>query len=307
MFGVVIGASLLLTGFRSALQTSVGQSLASRFGNGGRKVRPIAPISVSEFRRPRAARTIAAWRFIDDVGPALPGVRPAWQSMRIETATDAAARCDDRRGPLHPGLARARHAAADRRADVRAGRYRPVVPGRRAQRGGVRELFEGDPIGRTIEDPIGQRLEVVGVVAERAPARPRARHPDVSIRRAGQKSRRESGLTPLRVPERSSAGERNVRVNVVSPSYLRPNGPGPVAGRTFRDAAASLSCRVRRDQSGGCRAGTLAVTRLAAPSLMARVAAQRSSASSIRRCMGRRSDARSQRSTCRWRRIFDPA
>ena len=90
---LVIGAGLLLKGFRSALQTSVGQSLgqpilATAYG----KVRLRSPGSRSPIlRRPRAGGTIAAWRFIDDVGLCAAGRAAGMAIDAHRIATDAAA------------------------------------------------------------------------------------------------------------------------------------------------------------------------------------------------------------------------
>ena len=245
---LVIGAGLLLKGFRSALQTSVGQSLGQ-------------PILATAYAKFGFDRPDLGLRYFDDLEQAgqslpgvssttwvsaLPGVRPAWQSMRIEppqtprrdVTIDAVLFTPDSLAQVTlPPIAGRMFGAADTAQSCRV-----VVLNEEASR----ELFDGDPIGRTIEDPIGQRLEVVGVVAERPPAKAAGpRRPRLFLYAEQDRTLAESpGPTPLRVPDGAVPGSAMFDVNVVSPSYFDRMGLVPIAGRTFRDAAASLSCRV---------------------------------------------------------------
>ena len=245
---LVIGAGLLLKGFRSALQTSVGQSLGQ-------------PILATAYAKFGFDRPDLGLRYFDDLEQAgqslpgvssttwvsaLPGVRPAWQSMRIESpqtprrdvTIEAVLFTPDSLAQVTlPPIAGRMFGAADTAQSCRV-----VVLNEEASR----ELFDGDPIGRTIEDPIGQRLEVVGVVADRTPAKAAGpRRPRLFLYAEQDRTLAESpGPTPLRVPDGAVPGSAMFDVNVVSPSYFDRMGLVPIAGRTFRDAAASLSCRV---------------------------------------------------------------
>ena len=90
---LVIGAGLLLKGFRSALQTSVGQSLgqpilATAYAKFGFD-RP--DLGLRYFDDLEQAGTIAAWRFIDDVGLRAAGRAAGMAIDAHRTAADAAA------------------------------------------------------------------------------------------------------------------------------------------------------------------------------------------------------------------------
>jgi putative ABC transport system permease protein len=234
---LVIGAGLLLKGFRSALQTSVGQSLGQ----------PILATAEAKFGFDRPDLGL---RYFDDLEQAgqslpgvssttwvstLPGVRPAWQSMRIEPP-QTPRRDVTIDAVLFTPLAGRMFGATDTAQSCRV-----VVLNEEASR----EFFDGNPIGRTIEDPIGQRLEVVGVVADVKPAQSaEPGRPKMFLYAEQERTLAESpGPTPLRVPDGAVPGSAMFDVNVVSPSYFDRMGLVPIAGRTFRDAA-SLSCRV---------------------------------------------------------------
>jgi putative ABC transport system permease protein len=245
---LVIGAGLLLEGFRSALQTSVGQSLGQ-------------PILATAFARGGFDRPDLGLRYFDDLEQAvhsvpgvssttwvsaLPGVRPSWQAMRIElpqtprrdVTIDAVLFTPDVLEHVTlPPIAGRMFGAADTPVSCRV-----VVLNEEASL----EFFDGDPIGRTIEDPVGQRVEVVGVVADVKPAQTaEPGRPRMFLYAEQDRTLVESpGPTPLRVPDGAVPGSGIVDVNVVSPGYFDRMGLVLIAGRAFRDAAAGRSCRV---------------------------------------------------------------
>ena len=245
---LVIGAGLLLKGFRNALQTSVGQSLGQ----------PILATAEAKFGFDRPDLGLRYFDDLEQAGQSLPGVssttwvsalpglRPAWQSMRIEpprtprrdVTIDAVLFTPDSLAHVTlPPIAGRMFGGGDTAQSCRV-----VVLNEEASR----QFFEGNPIGRTIEDPIGQRLEVIGVVAESTPAQAAApRRPRLFLYAEQDSALAESpGPTPLRVPDGAVPMSGMFDVNVVSPSYFDRMGLVPIAGRTFRDAVASLSCRV---------------------------------------------------------------
>ena len=169
---LVISTGLLLEGFRTALQTSaahrLGPSVIATIEARERFSRP--DLGLEFFRASeQAALSMPGVSSTALVGT-LPGGRPVWQPVRIE--------------PPHLPL-------RDVEMDVAAFTARsldtitvPPIAGRMfggedtsrtctvaiVNEEAARDIFDGDAVGRSIEDPAGQRVEIIGVVAGRAPA-----------------------------------------------------------------------------------------------------------------------------------------
>lgn len=107
-------------------------------------------------------------------------------------------------------------------------------------------LFDGDAVGRSIEDPSGQRVQIVGVVAIRKAANTAAaRRPTIYFyaEQTGTPLGRV-GPARFRVPVRPRPASGVLDANVVSPSYFGAMGLLPAAGGLFPDDPAPRGCRV---------------------------------------------------------------
>ena len=170
---LVISTGLLLEGFRAALQTSaahrLGPSVIATLDTGYRFSRP--DLGLEFFRASEQAALSMPGVSSSALAGTLPGGRPVWQPVRIEP-------------PQLP--------LRDVEMDVAAFTARsldvvtvPPIAGRMfggedtsrtctvviVNEEAARELFDGDAVGRSIEDPGGQRVEIIGVVATRRTAK----------------------------------------------------------------------------------------------------------------------------------------
>jgi predicted permease len=244
---LVISTVLLFTGFRAALQTNAGYRL-------GKPI--LATLDAAQgFNRPDLGL-----RFFHDAEAAalslpeisetafvgtLPGGRPVWQSLRVEppllplrdVVMDVAAFTPRSLDEVTmPPIAGRMFGGADR-ADA----CRVVIVNEEASR----DLFDGDAVGRSIEDPSGQRVEIIGVVATRTNGRTPARNRPTIYYYAEQTGTalNEVGPARFRVPV-GHAARAVLDTNVVSARYFETMGLTPLAGRIFPDQIAGRSCRV---------------------------------------------------------------
>ena len=191
---------------RRAPATGSASRSSRRWRRGPASTRP--DLGLQYFQRRRAGGAVAAGHLRDRLGRHAAGQPAVWQSMRVEppqlplrdVVMDVAA--------FTPRSLDARHGAAGRRADVRRRRH-----GRRPAASSIvneeaaSEFFDGDAVGRSIEDPAGQRVEIVGVVATRADRDDAgARSPDdLLLRGADRHAAGPGGPARFRVPVRSEA------------------------------------------------------------------------------------------------------
>jgi putative ABC transport system permease protein len=245
---LVISATVLLTGFRTALQTKVGQRLNQSI---------LATLEARDrFSRPDlglqyfhdAEQTVrslpgifaAAWSGTP------PGSRPPWQSIRIE--------------PPHlpiRDVVMAVVAFTPQSLDIVT---LPPIQGRMfggadtprsckvviVNEEAANELFEGDAIGRSIEDPEGQRVEIIGVVATRKTgSKPTRTEPTIYYYAEQTRTPLDRvGPARFRVPARPEPARAVLEANVVSPGYFDAMGFSPIAGRIFSSNPAAGGCRV---------------------------------------------------------------
>ncbi|MFI5179042.1 MAG: FtsX-like permease family protein [Vicinamibacterales bacterium] len=107
------------------------------------------------------------------------------------------------------------------------------------------QLFDGDPVGRSIEDATGRRVDIIGIL--RGP-----RRPDVPTRRltlfvyAPQSMGRSDATGPLlyHVPVAETRRPVTMLSNVATGSYFAMFGVAPIAGRTFTLDDDSEACGV---------------------------------------------------------------
>lgn len=245
---LVISTGLLLQGFRTALQTSLGhrlgQSILATFK---------APLG---FNRPDLGLKYfhdaeqLAMSLPDISGAAwvatLPGSPKVWQSLRVEppqlpfreVEMDVAAFTPRSLALVTvPPIAGRMFGGADTAQTCTV-----VIVNEEA----AKELFNGDAVGRSIEDPAGQRVVIIGVVATRTVARTAApSHPTIYYyaEQIGTPLDRV-GPARFRVPVRPGPGRAVLEANVVSASYFDAMGLAPAAGKVFPDDPAPHTCRV---------------------------------------------------------------
>jgi predicted permease len=244
---LVVSTALLVDGFRSALQTSVGQRLGH-------------PVLATAEARDLFDRPDLGLRYFQDLEQAaltvpgvfatawvgmLPGSRPAWTPLRVEPPQLPLGDVIMDVVPFTPT------SLADVTMPPVAGRMfggsdtphscRVVVLNEEA----AAELFDGDAVGRTIEAPSGQRVEIIGVVASRQPdTRTRRSRPTIYYYPQQTGAPPEaSGPMVIRVPMRSSLVEAMLDANVVSRSYFDAVEMPPTAGSLFPDQPVIERCR----------------------------------------------------------------
>ena len=244
---LVITTGMLLEGFRAALRTGAGQRLGEPLLATVQAQSGVRPAEGLEYLRKveDAALSVrgvtsAAW-----VG-SLPGSRPLWQPVRVEP----------------PGLA-----SRDVVIDVAAFTPRtvatillPQVAGRmfggRDTPGSCRVaivndaaanvLFDGDAVGRSIEDPERQRVEIVGVVAMRTRQDASASRPTIfyyADQTAPPQGRTGPQTFRLTVPP-TPTPTGVLDTTIVSPEYFSIMGLPAVAGAVLSGTSPRSDCRI---------------------------------------------------------------
>lgn len=245
---LVIFTGLLLNGFWAALQTSAGHRLertvlATLLARRGFN-RP--DLGLKYFRDAEHAVlslpgiSATAW-----VGTP-PGSRPVWQSLRVEppqlplqdVVMDVAAFTPQSLAlVIVPPIAGRMFGARDTAQTCRVA----IVNKEAAE-----DLFDGNAVGRSIEDPAGQRMEIIGVVETRTAGKtPRRSRPTIYYyaEQTGTPLDRV-GPARFRVPVHSKPSGAVLDTNVVSPSYFDAMGLSPIAGTVFPNDPPPHSCRV---------------------------------------------------------------
>jgi putative ABC transport system permease protein len=245
---LVISTGLLLQGFRTALQTSaanrLGPSVLATFEARHRFSRP--DLGLQYFRDAEQAAMelpgvwAAAW------AGTMPGGRPAWQSVLVEppqlpvreVVMDVAAFTPRSLEDVTlPPIAGRMFGGEDTARTCTV-----VIVNEEA----AEFLFDGDAVGRSIEDPAGRRVEIIGVVSTRRADGTRARDRPAIYYYAEQTGTPLDRKAParFRVPVRPRATRGVLDTNVVSRSYFDAMGLSPIAGRVFSDDPGPDSCRV---------------------------------------------------------------
>jgi hypothetical protein len=107
-------------------------------------------------------------------------------------------------------------------------------------------LFQGDAVGRSLEGPGVDRMEIVGVVGMRRIPNARARRRPIIFYNAEQNGVRlgRAGPAGLRIPIPPEAMNATIGTEVVSSNYFDALGATAIAGHFFPDESASDDCRV---------------------------------------------------------------
>ncbi len=243
---LVVSAALLLSGFRTALQTSMGLRLQHSI---------LATVqSRHGFNRPdlglqffsEAERTALSLPRIASVAwsGTRPGSRPGWLSVRIEppqlplrdiTLDVAVFTPGSLKRVKMPPVAGRMFGGADTTQSCTV-----VVVNEAA----ADTFFDGDAVGRSIEDPEGRHVEIVGVVAMQESADPAVKHP-VVFYYAQQTAPPLDRVGPARfqMPVLPEPARGVVEAHVVSPSYFDVMDLSPSAGTVFSYAPPPRTCR----------------------------------------------------------------
>lgn len=248
---LVISTGLLLEGFQTALETTLGR----RLGN---------PILVTVEAPPRTSHSEQAAhglqyfreveRVANDIGGITtsgwvvrpPGSRPAGQFFEIEQPDV----------PLHDVVAERALFSPRSLATVML----PPVEGRMFGGGdtpdscpvvivneeAAQELFAGYAVGQSIEDSSGQLAIVIGVVAMRPEAEQSSRQPTIYYYAQQTGPPGETiGRASFRVTRRAAREPAMLDANAVSETYFERLGLAPLAGTIFSSApSAARECRV---------------------------------------------------------------
>lgn len=241
---LIVSAAILLTGFQSALQTKMGQRLRGAI---------LATLEAqnlferpdlgSQYFRDAELAAMSSPRIVSAAWSGTPpGSRPGWQSVRIEPA----------------GLP-VRDVVMDASVFAPASLEQVVVPPKSGRMFGgadtaqscrvaivneqaAKELFAGEAVGRSILDPTGEWIEIVGVVAARQPARAGPTlyyYPDQSPPHLDP-----SQAAHFQVPDRATLSPAVLESNVVSPGYFDAVGLALAGGKIFSSFASGNGCRV---------------------------------------------------------------
>jgi predicted permease len=253
---LVFAASLLLVSVRAALRTNAndkfGQPLLATLETNLRYVRPeLGQKYFLDAERVAMALpeiSFAAWM------AAPPGSRPAWQSVRVEPSQmplrdvvmDVAAFTPQSLALVTlPPIAGRMFSGGDTPDGCKVAIVNDVA---------ARDLFDGDAIGRSIEDPAGDRVQIVGVVGVRQTAESNAHErptifyyadqtaPPVARGRRGDGAGTEAGIFRIRV--RPPLPTTVLDANVVSPGYFEAMDVRAVAGALFTNDLEPEACRV---------------------------------------------------------------
>jgi len=171
---LVIATGMLLETFRSTLANPearhLGNAVVATVEAQPRPSRASAtPFGLTYFRNIEAAASTPGIAPLAWVGT-LPGGRPSWQQVRIEPSGLAVRDVTLDVVPFTPASV-AQIVLPPVRGRVFGGQDTPqscrvAIINEEA----AREVFTGDPIGQSIQDPTGQQVEIIGVVARRPAA-----------------------------------------------------------------------------------------------------------------------------------------
>jgi len=240
---LVISTGLLLQSFRAAVQTNAGRQFS-------RSILTTVQAE-SEINGPgyfadveTAALPVASGRATAWVARP-PGSRPTWRSFRIEPPSarleivtmDVAAFTPETLEQITlPPVAGRLFAGRDA-----PGSCRVAVVNKVAAAG----LFDGDAVGKIVEDPIGKRVEIIGVVAPRTTGDARFARPTIYY--YPEQTRLPNGRTGparFRVSTVRTLAPAILNSNIVSAGYFTGTGATRVAGELFPRGSASDGCRV---------------------------------------------------------------
>ncbi len=240
---LVISTAFLLDGLRAALQTNAGH----RLGN---------PILATVQKQPGPDSGIRFFEQVEQAAHAmtgitetawagrLPGTQPAWQSFRIEPPSLPLREITLDIVPFTPRSLNlfTFPAKAGRLFGFGDQSCRVAIVNEQA----AAELFDKSTVGRTIHDPAGLPVEIIGVLGVKPKPGAPASRPAIYFNDSGQTGPAPSPIASahFRAPIRSDLATADLDSNVVSPSYFHAMGLSLVTGRPFSDHQVPGGCRV---------------------------------------------------------------
>jgi predicted permease len=245
---LVFAASLLLVSVRAALRTNAGdkfgQPLLATLETNLRYVRPELGqkyfLDAERVAMGLPEISFAAWM------AAPPGSRPAWQSVRVEPSQmplrdvvmDVAAFTSQSLALVTlPPIAGRMFGGGDTPDGCKVAIVNEVAS---------QEVFDGDAVGRSVEDPAGDRVQIIGVVGVRKTAESKALERPTIFYYADQTTTplNRTGPGIFRIRVRPTLPSTVLDANVVSPGYFEAMDVRPVAGALFTNDLKSEACRV---------------------------------------------------------------
>jgi ABC-type lipoprotein release transport system permease subunit len=240
---LVISTAYLLSGLRTALQTSAGHRLGDPILLTV-QAQPQIGVDISYFQRvQQAAHSMhgispMAWAGL------LPGSQPTWRSFRIEPhplpkreiPMDIAwFTSDSLKLFTLPPIQGHLFGFEDQTCRV------AIVNAAAAA-----ELFGGKTAGRTIQDAAGLPVEIIGVVESKVRHAGKGSRATIYYNYANQTAPppARTDLVRFRAPIRSELATAQLDTNVVSESYFETMGISLIAGREFMARRLLGECRV---------------------------------------------------------------
>jgi MacB-like periplasmic core domain len=109
----------------------------------------------------------------------------------------------------------------------------------------ARDVFDGNAVGQSLEDPAGKRVEIVGVVAARAqsPTKTMSRPMIYYYAAQGEPPKGREGPAPFRVRESTHMTRVMLDANVVSANYFDAVGLQRIDGSFLAAAPTPAGCR----------------------------------------------------------------
>jgi putative ABC transport system permease protein len=241
---LVIAAAVLFKGFRTALRTTTGNQLANALLVTLDAARGFDRSDLGTTYFLSAERTAHALPGVFETAwvSRLPGSRPAWSAFRVERPHLPVREVSLDVANFHPEtlerivlppVAGRMFGGADTKDSCRVGIINEAAV----------ELFDGDPLGRSIRDSAGEPVEIVGIVATRGPdegpRRPTLYYYAEQTGASGEGIERDTFRVAV-LPEHTAGV---LDTNVVSPTYFDVLGSTVVAGDRFTTGS-RLRCRV---------------------------------------------------------------
>ena len=240
---LVISTAFLLDGLRAALQTNAGHRLGnSILATIQKQPGPDSGIrffeQVEQAAHAMTGITETAW------AGRLPGTQPGWQSFRIEPPSLPLRDITLDVVPFTPRSYNLFNfpAKAGRLFGFGDQSCRVAIVNEQA----AAELFDKSTVGRTIHDPAGLPVEIIGVLGVKPKPGAHASRPAIYFNDSGQTGPAPSPIASahFRAPIRSDLATVDLDSNVVSPSYFHAMGLSLVTGRQFSDRQEPSGCRV---------------------------------------------------------------
>jgi ABC-type lipoprotein release transport system permease subunit len=237
---LVISTAFLFEGLRAALQTSVGHRLGHPI-LASVEANPFA--GMKYFRDVQdTAHLVAGVSGMAWVGE-LPDSQATWQSFRVEPRQLQLREVTMDIAPFNT------NSQALFKLPPIAGRLfgleDQTCPAAVVNEEAAKALFGANSVGRSILDPAGLPVDVIGVVAMRKGG-PAAGRPTIYFERHDRTGSPPSriALAHFRAPTLSTLERAELDSNVVSPSYFAAMGWPLVAGRVFANDPNPRGCRV---------------------------------------------------------------